>query len=526
MAGVTLLAIAVPEQLATSQLADVPAFLALLAFVAATLAFAMLGSNPILSVGADSTIAPLFAVALVKLAAPASADYLVLVAATAVATGALVMLIGVFQLGWLADFLSQPIVAGFMTGIGVTIMVHQLPNALGVSEVTGSIPHRIFLIATHLSSVNGWTLALSLGTLVLVVVGERIAPKLPFALFAVVASTIIVAAGGLVNKGVAVLGTVTAIAPQWRFAAFHWSDAGVVATTAATVALVVLSQSAATSRSSADDLGVVDDVNRDFVALGVANILSGVVGALPVNASPARTSVVRVAGGRTQLVGLVAALGAMTVVFLAPVMKDLPLAALAGVLLYVASRLLKFRTLREILLVDRYEFALAIVTAVAVIFIGVQVGLGVAVGLAILDRTRRSARPRATVLGRRPDTTSWEPIGQEGAAAVDDTTVFLFTAPLYFANAALFRTEIHATLHNYPATKHVVIDAAAMIDIDFTGLTTLAQVVEDLARDDIDLVVARANDKVVRALHVAPENELHGVAVYGTVEEAVDAVSP
>jgi SulP family sulfate permease len=131
LAGVTLLAIAVPEQLATAQLAEVPPFLAILAFIAASITFAMLGSNPIMSVGADSTIAPLFAVALVRLAAPESSNFLILVSATAVVTGALILLIGLLRLGWIADFLSVPIVAGFMTGIALTIMVHQLPNASG-----------------------------------------------------------------------------------------------------------------------------------------------------------------------------------------------------------------------------------------------------------------------------------------------------------------------------------------------------------------------------------------------------------
>ena len=495
-----------------------------MAFIAATVSFAMLGSNPILSVGADSTIAPLFAVALVKLAAPASAPYLVLVAATAIATGVIVLLVGLFKLGWLADFLSEPIVAGFMTGIGLTIMVHQLPNALGLHDVSGSIPHRLVEIGRHLSSVNGWTLALSLGTLILVVVGDRVAPKFPFALVAVIASTVIVGGGDLAARGVAVLGTVSASGPTWRLSAFHVADLATVVTTAATVALVIISQTAATSRSAADELGVDDNINRDFVAVGVANIVSGVMGTIPVNASPARTGVVRVAGGRTQVVGLVAAAGAVLVAFLTPAMKNLPLAALAGVLLYVASRLLKVSSLRQILRVDRYEFALAIVTGLAVILIGVQVGLGVAVALAILDRTRRSARPRAVVLGRVANTTSWEPVGQEGAAPVDSVTVFLFTAPLYFANAALFRTEIHATLHQFPDTKHLVVDTAAMTDVDFTGLTTLSRVVEDLSRDEINVALARANDKVTTALQKAPERNLHDLVIYGTVEEAVSAL--
>jgi MFS superfamily sulfate permease-like transporter len=524
LAGATLVAIAVPEQLATAQLAEVPSFLALLAFIVASVLFAMVGSNPILSVGADSTIAPLFAVALLRLAAPDSAPFLALVSATAVLTGLLVLAVGLFRLGWLADFLSQPIVAGFMTGIGLTIIVHQLPNALGVSDVSGTFVHRLATVADHLGQVNGWTVGLAVGTVLVIVIGERVNRRAPFALLAVVAATVVTAAGGLAGRGVATLGTVSVVAPSWRLSALSWADMGVVATTAATVAVVVLSQSAATSRSTADEMGVDVDINRDLVAIGLANAAAGLVGAIPVNASPARTGVVRLAGGRTQLVGLVAAALALLVIPFAPAMRDLPLAALAGVLFFVAARLLKVRLLRQIARVDRTELGLAVVTGLAVIAIGVQEGLAVAVGLAILDQTRRSARPRAVVLGRRPATTSWEPIGREGAAPVDEVTVLLFTAPLFFANAALFRSEVHAALRAYPTTRHFVVDAAAITDIDFTGLAALGEIVADLRRDGVNLVLARAGDSVLHALAHAPAESLHSLASYPTVDEAVRAI--
>ena len=242
------------------------------------------------------------------------------------------------------------------------------------------------------------------------------------------------------------------------------------------------------------------------------------------NASPARTSVVRVAGGRTQLVGLVAAGGALLSAPFAPLMHDIPLAALAGILFYVASRLIKFHTLRQIARVDFLEFALAIITALAVILVGVQEGIGVAVFLAILDQNRRSARPRSVVLGRHPNSTSWEPLGGGDATPVDHVAVMLFSAPLYFANASIFRAEVHSILHQYPAARHLVLDAAALSDIDFTGLNALAAVVSDLKREGIDVVLARANDIVLHALSRAPSTELNEMRSYRTVEHAVQAV--
>ncbi|HEY5011010.1 MAG TPA: SulP family inorganic anion transporter, partial [Acidimicrobiales bacterium] len=201
LAGVTLLAIAIPEQLATSQLAGVPAFTAMIAFITATLVFFVIGSNPIVSVGADSTIAPLFAVALLRLAPASSPEYMELVAATAVVAGLIVMLIGLLKLGWLADFLSLPIVAGFMAGIGVIIITHQLPRVLGVPSGGESFISRLQWISHQFGHVSTWSIVIAVGTLVVMVVGEKINAKLPWALAAVLVATIITATASLASHG-------------------------------------------------------------------------------------------------------------------------------------------------------------------------------------------------------------------------------------------------------------------------------------------------------------------------------------
>jgi MFS superfamily sulfate permease-like transporter len=523
LAGITLLAIAIPEQLATAQLAEVSSFLAILAFVFASIVFAIAGSNPILSVGADSTIAPLFAVALTRLAVGNSPDYLVTVAATSVLAGLILLLVGLFKLGWIADFLSQPIVAGFMGGIGLTIIVHQLPDALGLAKVSGTFIHRVHDIVSQFPHLNGWCVGITLSTLVILIVGERVNARIPFALMAVIAATVVTRAAGLASHGVTVLGAVHVLGPSFRLTDLHSSQLATIATTGLVVAIVILSQTAATSRGVADELGIDVSINRDFVGVGLACIATGLAGTIPVNASPARTGVVRFAGGRTQVVGLVAGLGALVVIPLAPELRDLPLAVLAGVLIFVAGRLIKVPTLRKIARVDRYELGLALITGLAVILIGVQEGLAVAVGLAILDQTRRSARPHVVVLGRRPGTTSWERVGAENAETVPRCTVLLFGAALYFVNAAVFRAQVHTALKDYPETTYVVIDAAPVADIDYTGLSAFADLVEDLDRDHITVVLARANDSIIAAMHRAPSALLSSISTYSTVDEAVTA---
>lgn len=523
LAGVTLLAIAIPEQLATSQLAGVPAFIAMIAFISATFVFVFVGSNPIMSVGADSTIAPLFAVALLRLAPISSTLYLELVAMTAVVTGLVVLAVGLLRLGWIADFLSLPIVTGFLSGIGVIIIVHQLPSALGVASSGDTVAQRLSSLSHYLGHVSAWSLALSLGTLVVLLVGERINARLPWALGAIAVATVATVALSLDQHGVKELGAVSVGPPSWRL---HWlssSQWGVVFTTAVTLVIVILSQTAATTRTSSDDLGVDSDISRDFVGVGLANVAAGLVGAFPVNASPARTTVSRLAGGRTKLVGLSAALLALALSPLGRYAHTIPLAALAGVLFFIAARLIKIKQLALIWRSRRLEFLLALISMLGVIVVGVEQGLAIAVGLAILDQTWRAARPQMVELGRRKGTTSWEPLEEKGVESVDHTLVVLFDNDIFFANAGVFRRELHQVMAKYPHTKHLVIDAVAIADIDYTGMTILSQVVSDLTKDNVSLALARANDHVQQSFVTSFDKVIRDLRVYDSVDAAVNA---
>ena len=208
LAGITLLVIAVPEQLATSRLAGMPPITGFYAFIAGTVLFALLGSNPQMSVGADSTIAPLFAVGIAHLAPTGSTDYIALVGILAVTVGAIVALIGLLRLGWIAEFLSAPIITGFMAGVAVIIVVHQLPDFFGLPSDRGTTIHRVGTVLSHLGNSNGWTVGIGLVVLGVVLAAERIDRKLPGALVGLIGSTLLVGALGLAAHGVSVVGTV------------------------------------------------------------------------------------------------------------------------------------------------------------------------------------------------------------------------------------------------------------------------------------------------------------------------------
>ncbi len=529
LAAITLLVIAVPEQLATSRLAGMPPITGFYAFVAGTVLFALLGSNPQMSVGADSTIAPLFAVGIAHLAPMGSPRYVDLVGILAVMVGALVALVGLLRLGWIAEFLSAPIITGFLAGVAVIIVVHQLPDLFGLPTASGGTVHRIGVVASHLGHTNGWALGIGVAVFVVVVVAEHLDRRLPGALVGLIGSTAIVGALGLHSHGVAVLGTLAHGAPRLGLVGLSWSALGSVIPIAAVVALVVVSQSAATTRAFADQGGYEVDVGRDFVGVGAGSIVAGLVGSFPVNASPARTAAVASASGRTQATGLGAAVAVVALVPAAGLLKDVPLATLAAVLIYVATRIFRVSDLVSIARFDLFELALTVITLLTVALVGVEQGIGVAVGLAILDRTRLSARPQLHVLGRIPGTTSWAPLSSaEGSAQVPGVLAVLFATPLWYANATHFRAQLDlARTRALGAPQAVVLDALGMSDVDYTGSRALREALDMLDRDHITFAVARAGEHVCKSLSRSGLLQRIGEdRFFASVDEAVTAVGP
>jgi high affinity sulfate transporter 1 len=528
VAAATLLVIAVPEQLATSRLAGMPPITGYYAFAAGTMLFALLGSSRQISVGADSTIAPLFAVGVAHFATSGSARYADLVGILAVMVGLIVALVWLLRLGWVAEFLSAPIISGFLAGIALVIIVHQLPDLLGVSTGSGSTVSRISTAIQHLGEVNGWSLAIGVGVFAIMSGLERVDRRIPGALVALIASTGLVVAANLQAHGVAVLGTVAHAAPHLGLTGLSVHAIGHLAPIAGVVALVVVTQSAATSRAFADQGGYEADVGRDLLGVGAGSIAAGLVGAFPVNASPPRTAAVAAASGRTQVAGLLAAGAMIALIPAAGALKDVPLATLAGVLAYVATRVFHVGDLVAIARFDRFEFGLAVVTLLTVGLVGVEQGIGVAVGLAILDRTRLSARPQLHVLGRIPGTTSWAPVSTaQGAAQVPGVLVVLFATPLWYANAVHFRSQLHAALPRAEGPPRlVVLDALGMGDVDYTGSRALGEALDELDRAHIEFAVARvgrhARDALERSGLLARIGADH---LFPAVNEAVTALT-
>ncbi|MGI8414537.1 MAG: SulP family inorganic anion transporter [Solirubrobacteraceae bacterium] len=326
------------------------------------------------------------------------------------------------------------------------------------------------------------------------------------------------------------LGSFAHAHPSFGLSQLTWSSLRSILPVAAVVALVVISQTAATTRGAADQGGYDVDVARDFIGVGAGSVLAGLAGSFPVDASPPNTAAVASAGGRTQLAGLgAAAVVAAVLIPAASLLKDVPLATLAAVLIFVAIRIFHVRDFAAVLHFDKWEFGLAVVTALTVATIGVEQGIWVAVGLAVLDRARLSARPKAHLMGRIPGTTSWEPLesGQQ-RDEVPGVLVMLFASPLYFANADHFRAQIETALgHPRARPRVLVLDVVGMHDVDFTGTRTLRSTLDRLDREQIAFALARAGEHLVENLARSGLLERIGTDhLFPSVDAAVRALNP
>lgn len=529
LAGLTLVAIAVPEQMATARLVGMPAIAGLYAFVAGSLVFALLGRSRQMSVGADSTIAPIIATGVVAVVAVGTPQYDHVVSFLAIMVGALVVVVGLLRLGWVSELFSTPVITGVLAGIAVEIVVRQLPAILGVTGGGSSTVSRVRAVVDEIGHTNGWSVGIAVVVLALIVVAEHIDRRIPGALIGLVASIVAVAAIGLVARGVQVVGSIHGGLPSMALPSVSWLDARHLIAPALTIAFVVVAQTAATVRASSAGAPATQDFNVDLMAIGAGSLVAGVSGSFAVNSSPPRTGIVTASGGRSQLTSIMAALVVIVVVLFATgLLKDLPKATLGAILLFVATRLFRVKVLKQILSFSRWEFGVAILTGLMVAFVGIEQGVVVAMGLSLADRTRRAARPSDSVLGREIGTDHWIPtdIGRP-TEQVPGVLVYLIYGPLWYGNADYVRLRIPAVIKEASGPVHgLVLDANGMSDIDYTGAQTLGALVDELKDAGVKTVIARSSHLVHHDLKHSGLLAIFGAdGLCGSVEDAVETLT-
>jgi SulP family sulfate permease len=491
IAALALAAVAVPEQMATARLAGVPASVGLAVFVAASLGFYFAGSNRYLSVGADSTIAPIFAASPALLAVAGTQQYLPLAALLALMIGVLVAAGGLLKMGWIARLLSRPVITGFLAGIALRIVLTQLPALLGFTAAHRDLAGLAAEVMIHAAHPNLFTLATGFSVLAIILICERIDRRLPGALIAVSLASLLVFIIGAGKIDVTLVGRVQLSTLAPRLPADILSHAGALSPAALLIALVIIIQTAATVEAFPDGTAP-GKLNRDLFGVGVSNILCGLAGGFPADSSPPRTAVAKAGGAATRFAGLCAALAVAGILLLGPgLLARVPEAALAGLLLFVARRLFRLDTMKSVAAQSRAEFLLLLATAIAIVIMPIQAGVGVGIALSLLHGVWTIAQTRAVEFHRVPGTTIWWPVSPEfRGETVPGILVVGFQAPLFFLNAETFRSSLEAVARD-AKLRAIILEAGSIAELDYSGAETLAALIRSWREKGVDFAVAR-----------------------------------
>lgn len=525
IAGLMLVAIALPGQLATARLAGLPAETGLIAFAAGTLAFAAVGGNRYISVGADSTIAPIFAGVIAMMALGDPSHSLQLAGVLALMVGAILVTAGLLKAGWLADLLSIPVTTGFLAGISIHIIVGQLPGVLGVSAPEGHVLVRLADVLGKFGQTNPYTAIIGASVLAATIGAHRLGPKIPGALVALVAAGLATWQFDLVERHVETLGALSSIRPSISLPAVGLRELVQLFPLALTVALVCMMQTAAVARSFPSTPGQAEDVSRDFVGVGAGSLVAGVTGAFAVDASPPSTAVVVEAGGRTQVAPLLAATAIVVLAaFAGAAAAYVPRAALDAVLIYIALRIFRVDDMIRIASRSSGEILLVAASIALVVMLPIEEGVGLSIALSLAHSTYLLARPLCARLERLPGTTIWwPPTSRHARETVRGVLVFAPAAPITFINAEYVRRQLDRAVTETPEVKLVVIEASGITLIDYTGSTVLIETIARLRSRGMDVAFARleADRAAAEAQRSGLLEVLSADHLFHSVEEAV-----
>jgi high affinity sulfate transporter 1 len=524
LAGTTLAALGIPEVMGYAKIAGMPVVTGLYTILIPIAIFAILGSSRHLVVGADSATAAILAAGLAPLAAAGSAEYVALASGVAIVTGVVLVIARIVRLGFLADFLSRSVLIGFLTGVGIQVAMGQVSGMLGVSDGSGGTLEKFVTTLSNVSDTNTTTLAVSVGVLAVILGCRKVDKRIPGALIAVVGAIVVSWYWDLSADGVTTLGPVPGGLPSFGLPDIGWSDLPTLLATVGAIVLVILAQSAATSRAYAARYQEQFSENTDLVGLGAANAAAGLTGTFVVNGSPTKTQMVDTAGGRSQLAQLTAAAVVLLVLlFLTAPLQYMPSAVLAAVVFLIGVELVDIPGMQGIWRVRKDEFAIAGVTALLVVAVGVEQGVVLAIVLSILDYVRRGYRPSRNLVIQTPS-------GHFHGRPLDSDVevrpgmlVYRFGADLFYANANGFSEDVLA-LSARPGARWVCVDAAAISDVDYSGWKTLEELHGELHERGVRLVLADLTDDVRTELdQYGVLSHLGTDALFSSVGDAVDA---
>ncbi len=497
IAGLVLSSLLVPQGMAYAELAGLPPITGLYTTVICLLAYAAFGPSPYLVLGPDSSLGPMIAAAILPLAAGDEAYAIALAGMLALMVGAICAGAGLARLGFVADLISKPVRIGYLAGLAITIFVGQLPKLFGISVDADGLLREFAAVLTSLEQTNPWTLAVGLMTLAIILLMRRFAPRLPGILFAVVGAITVTVIFDLGARGVDLIGVLPQGFPSLAFPAISPGDIPLLLATAVGMSLLAIGDTISTSTGFAARRGDEVDGNQELVGIGSANLLAGLFQGFPISTSGSRTAVAEQSGAKTQLTGVVAALVVLSMLLFVPgLVRNMPQAALAAIIIAAAMSLFDLAALRHLWKVRRSEFVLALVSILGVAFVGVLEGIIIAVVLSIIQFFNRAWKPHYAVLGKTAEIAGYHDIERYPEAAQTPGLIMLrWDGPIFFANANLFRDLIRGRIAAADAPPHWVLIAAEPItDVDTTAADMLVDLDLELNAAGIHLVFAELKD--------------------------------
>jgi SulP family sulfate permease len=524
LAGVNLASINLPQVLGYARIAGMPVVTGFYTLLLPLVGFAVFGSSRHLVVAADSATAAIIAGSLSHSAVPGSELYVALASLVALLTGGYLLLARIFKLGFLADFLSRTVLVGFLTGVGLQVGIAMLSDMFGIVTTSSYSLVRLWQICVGLEQPHFLTLALSGLVAGAVLLGNRFAPRWPLSLVAVVLTIAASNAFHLADLGVAIVGPITGGLPAIRLPRVSLSEVLALLPVAGSCFVMIIAQSAATSRAFALRYTERVDIDADMLGLSAANLSAAITGTFVVNGSPTQTAMADKVGARSQMANLVLACVVLLVLlFLTAPLQYLPRCVLASIVFTIAVGMIDFARLRNIRRESPGEYYLAVVTAAAVVALGVEQGILLAIALSLFRHVRHSYRPHTMMLEANPQGLWVTVPAQPGKVTVPGLIVYRFGADLFYANQNRFTDEVRALVASAPTPVHsVVIDASAITDIDCSAAQSLRDLIDEMRRRDVLIVFGRVNS------YLKSDLDRHGITadvganrIFATLHEAI-----
>lgn len=539
LAGLAVWAMMVPQALAYAGIAGVPPIYGLYAVPLAMLAYAFLGTSRTMSVGPESAIAIISAVTIGAIVSDNPENFIALTSLLALIVGVMFLLFGIFKLGWIANFLAQPVLQGFTQGIALIIIVSQIPIIFGiptqygnmVNELSQSVHTGFFLkvwaILATLGEAHLITTAIGLGALGLLFIFKRFIPGAPSALIAVLITVLAVFFLNLEQNGVTVIGELSTGLFALSIPELDFNT--IITLIPGALAIVLLGYSVSISVASvgAQFTGEEINPNQELLAHGIANIGAAISSGFVVCGSLSRGVVVRRAGGRTQIVSMInAGLVLITLLFALPLFYKLPNATLAAVVIVAMLGLVNFNYFKNLYRINRGEFLIAMAALFGVLIFGIMQGVAIGVILALVVLIHQVSRPVTAVLGRLPGTTKFR--DKKVYTEVESTPgllIFRFDAPIIFVNSRYFTDEVRKLIKAAETSIHEVLIAAVQINhLDSTGADQLAKLQSELEKKDIILSIAEAKSGLMEVIKkTGLEEKIGSNNIYSSIQDGVQA---